>query len=227
MYVLKHTSHLRPKMEKSHLKCHQLLFCCICSVLVQQKQGSLTLVYAKRGVRDVSSVISAYLGGVSRPRTFLDADFLSHHPSFVSFVPLSQNQRLFLICTTKCKPGLICASFYGFDNRWIPRNFSCAVSHTFFGASTHFLATLMFPMCPLTFWRQIGVLTRTWHFLHTNESFYTREWVMAHASMHPWGFTTRLVSVLQCVAVCCRVWHCVAVCCSVRVMSFAWMSHGT
>jgi len=53
----------RPKMEKSHLKRHELLFWWIFSGVVQQKQGSLTYLCVKRGVRGVSSAMCPFLGG--------------------------------------------------------------------------------------------------------------------------------------------------------------------
>jgi len=55
---------LRPKMEKSQTKCHQLLFGWIFSGLVQQKQSTSTELNVKRGVRGVQSANSRFLGGI-------------------------------------------------------------------------------------------------------------------------------------------------------------------
>jgi len=56
---------IRPSMEKSHTKRHDLLFCWILSGLVQQKQGNLKWLYVKRGVGGVASAICAFLGGMA------------------------------------------------------------------------------------------------------------------------------------------------------------------
>ena len=53
---------LRPRMGKP--KRHKLHFCWIFSVLVQQKQVTLTWMYVKTEIRDVSSAISALVCGV-------------------------------------------------------------------------------------------------------------------------------------------------------------------
>jgi len=55
----------RPRMEKSHLKCHELFFFRGFSGLVRQKQGSLIWLHVKRGVCGVSSAVSQFLGGPS------------------------------------------------------------------------------------------------------------------------------------------------------------------